>query len=362
MQVERRPLRSLTGDDVEQWRALAARAVEPNPYFEPGYVLPAARHIARRDQSLLVVRDDDGWVACLPLTRAARFRKVPGPALLSWMHTHCFLGTPLIAPDRVVEAWRLILRDVGADRTAGFFGLEQLGDGGPVADGLHAALAAEGRQAILYERFERAALWRREDGDYLNPALGGKRRREMRRQRRQLEEELGGPSSVRDRSGEDAALDAFLALEASGWKGREGTALDSAGHREFFAEMARGFAAEGRLQLLSLDVGDTTVAMKCNLLAQDAIFCFKIARDERYSRFSPGVQLELENADVFHDTTRAVFTDSCAVHDNQMINRLWRDRRPVATVLVPAPHAVGRVSRMVVRGALRSRHLLGRDP
>jgi hypothetical protein len=36
------PLADLTARDVAAWRDLAARAVEPNPFFEPDFVLPPA--------------------------------------------------------------------------------------------------------------------------------------------------------------------------------------------------------------------------------------------------------------------------------------------------------------------------------
>jgi CelD/BcsL family acetyltransferase involved in cellulose biosynthesis len=107
-----------------------------------------------------------------------------------------------------------------------------------------------------------------------------------------------------------------------------------------------------------MEAGDHMVAMKCNVLAGDCVFCFKIARDESLDRFSPGVQLELENVDIFHRTPSAAWTDSCAWEHNQMINRLWRDRRSVATVLIPGRHALGRMSRSAIRAALGARSLM----
>lgn len=361
MRVELLPLGALSTADRARWRELAAGAVERNPFFEPEFAVPAARQLTTRAPALLVVHDTHGWAACMPVRRALRFRKLPGPALLNWVHTHCFLGTPLMAPGRIVPAWRALLAHVGGERTTGFLGLDLLGDDGDVARGLSDALEQEGMRALLYERSQRAALQRREDGDYLNPVLAGRHRKEIRRQARRLEELLGAPLRTRDRSDEPAAVEAFLALEAAGWKGRAGTALASAGHRGFFDEMARGFAAAGRLQLLALEAGDRTLAMKCNLLAGDAVYCFKIAYDEALSRFSPGIQLELANIDIFHATPGAAWTDSCAAPDNQMINRLWRGRRSVATVLVPGRGPVGSLSGVTLRAALQARRRLGRS-
>jgi hypothetical protein len=96
VRVELLPLGALSTADVACWRELAAEAVERNPFFEPEFVGPAARHLGTRAPSLLVVHDVLGWAACMPVRRAARFRKLPGPALMNWVHEHCFLGTPLM--------------------------------------------------------------------------------------------------------------------------------------------------------------------------------------------------------------------------------------------------------------------------
>ena len=80
------------------------------------------------------------------------------------------------------------------------------------------------------------------------------------------------------------------------------------------------------LRKLELRVGERAVAMKCNLIAGPAIFCFKIGHDASLARYSPGIQLELENVELFHRSD-AAWMDSCAQPDNAMINRLWPDRR-----------------------------------
>jgi len=82
--------------DIGAWRDLAGRALEPNPFFEPDFVLPAARRRDQRGVGLLIAEDENGWVACLPV-RPRRWRSLPVPALGAWCHSHCFLGTPLIA-------------------------------------------------------------------------------------------------------------------------------------------------------------------------------------------------------------------------------------------------------------------------
>ena len=61
-------------------------------------------------------------------------------------------------------------------------------------------------------------------------------------------------------------------------------------------------------------------------------FAFKITFDETFSRFSPGVQLELDNVERVHRLPHLRFMDSCAAPNRFMINHLWPDRREMQTI------------------------------
>jgi hypothetical protein len=93
--------------------------------------------------------------------------------------------------------------------------------------------------------------------------------------------------------------------------------------------------------MLALTVGGRTVAMKCNFLAHDGAFAFKIAYDEAYARFSPGTLLELENIREFHRRPELRWMDSCAAAEHFMANRLMLDRRSLACVLTTTGRASG---------------------
>ena len=306
------------------WRALAARAREPNPFFEPEFVLAA--HDAFGGPAQLLVSEHGGrWAGCVPVRRLA-----PG-VLRTWCHAYCFLGTPLVDRDRIDEVAADL---VGAAR---LLILDRQRADGPVADALARALDARGVVPFYESGHERATLRRRPDGDYLD-GMRPHRRREFRRQARRLEEELGATLEARDVSGDASAPERFLALESSGWKGRAGTALGSQPqHASFFRRICAEFGALGRLQMLEMTAGERVVAMKCNLAAGDGIFCFKIAHDEELNRFSPGVQLEIAHVDRFHADRDERWADSCAAPDNQMINRLWPDRGAIVTYAVSRP-------------------------
>lgn len=359
MRIETRQIADLTAADRGAWRHLAEAAIEPNPFFEEPFVAAAAT-LPRPAAALALAFSGDELVACLPLHRPNRWRRVPLPVLASWQGDHGFLGTPLVAQGHL-DAIEPLFGHLLADRRAGLLMARLLTDG-PAGQATARALGAGGRP-LADEPFERAALHRRPDDDYVADTLAGKHRKELRRTRRRLEEELGAALEIADVAGDPAAAEEFLALEASGWKGTNGTAIASApGGREFFGAMCRAFAAGGRLNLLRMHSAGRTVAMKCNLHAEQGTFCFKIAFDESLARFSPGVQLEIENVSHFHHATRAQWMDSCADFDNEMINRLWPDRRALVNLVVPAGGAAGLIAAPAARGvsAVRERVRSGR--
>ncbi len=169
-------------------------------------------------------------------------------------------------------------------------------------------------------------------------------------------ERLGDPLRVVDRCDETSAREEFVRLEASGWKGRAGTAIGSTdAHRRCFDETSAAFAEAGRLQLLALEGGGRTVAMQWNLLAADAIFCLKVAHDEELASCSPGAQLEVGAIEAFHRRTDINWIDSCTTPDNELINRLWPDWRRIASVVVARKSLVGRSALAGLRSAVALR-------
>ncbi|HEY5051982.1 MAG TPA: GNAT family N-acetyltransferase [Solirubrobacterales bacterium] len=340
----------LSTRELAQWRQLAARAVEPNPFFEPDYILPLARGLGRESEvRLLVLRDGDGWSACMPVHLEKRWHRAPIRSLATWRGHPLYglLGTPLIAPEQPGESLARLLEEIpGSAPGARFGSLELVAGDGPLGEALPALLEERRPRPIRFERYERAVLRRRPEPTYAEETLSSKHRRELRRQGRKLSEKLGGELVVTDRAGDDDAYADFVALETAGGLATHGTTIAAhPGHVAFFTEMCRAFAARGRLQLLALQAGDQTVAMKCNLLAGSAIFFFKIAYDERWSKYSPGILLELEMLKLFHENSDVDFMDSCADANNAMINRLWPDRRELTTHLLPAAGAAGRATR-----------------
>jgi CelD/BcsL family acetyltransferase involved in cellulose biosynthesis len=347
-------IQSLGEDELVAWRALAARALEPNPFFEPEFLLPAHRHLEAAGVSLLVAGSDDDWSACMPVA-TGRLRRVI-PAIGTWRHLYSFLGTPLVAGSDPAPLEELV-RTALMQRSLAT--LEWFTADGPVASVLDRAVSDAGPARVGAMAFDRAAL-HRDGGGGLLERMPRRRRHELQRQRRRLAEELEAPLECVDRAGEPSAVERFLELESRSWKGREGTAmLTRSSHAEFFRGVCEGFATMGRLQLFELHGAGRTVAMKCNLVAAPGLFTFKIAHDEELGRFSPGVQLEVDNAERFLETDLD-WMDSCAAPDNQTFNRLWPDRRPLTTLVLARPGLRARLTRWAFRAAVVRRTAQGK--
>src|SRR5262245_8748167 len=109
MRAEILRLDELTRRDLDAWRALGAAAAEPNPFFASEFVVPAAQGLGADDAGILAVRDRGGWAAAFPVHLAQRWRRVPVPTLAGWRHPYCFLGTPLVAADRLDAALDALL-------------------------------------------------------------------------------------------------------------------------------------------------------------------------------------------------------------------------------------------------------------
>ncbi len=343
----------ISGIDLLAWRDLARRAAEPNPFFEPETVIPAIRTLGERDVRLLVARDSDGWIGLVPIRRQTRWRLMPMPSLSVWRHPYCFLGTPLVAAERTRLGLGALI-DQALNARVAFFALDTMCSDGPVGEALESCIAERNLSPVVYRRYERAALHRRAEPTYLDETRSAHHRRESNRLRRKLERDLSGAVHVDDRAGDPTAVEEFLRLEASGWKGTSGTGTAMAsrpGHATFFRELCAGMAARGALQLVTLRIGERLVGMQCNLRGGNTLFCFKIAHDVSLGRYSPGIQVEIEVVNRFHAEPGLTLVDSCAAPENMMINRLWPDRRRISTVVVPRRGAAGAVARYQGRGA-----------
>jgi CelD/BcsL family acetyltransferase involved in cellulose biosynthesis len=331
----------ITPADERAWRRLAARAIEPNPFYEPDFLMPACRRLRHGRQAGLVVVEEAGhFHAVLPVPWAA-WPAVPLPVVTSWRHLYGYLGTPLLAPEQPAQAARCLLTALrGRAAWPGVMVLELVGDDGPAAASLRDAAARLGLAVQVHAPAERAVFRADEESAGALPASIRRERRAKARQWRRMCAEGGNPAVV-DRSADKAAAAEFLRVEASGWKGRAGTALASrAEDAAFYREVAERFRASGRLRLYALEQGGATLAMQTSLCADHAVFDWKAAYDERFAGYGPGAQLQLQVLELERGRG-AGWIDSCADPSDGHQSRLVPGRRSIATLAIGPGGAAG---------------------
>jgi len=199
-------------------------------------------------------------------------------------------------------------------------------------DGPTAALLREraaGGALRVVDPGQRAVLSHGPDPDtFLDMSMTPKRLSKLRRARGRLAAK--SDVAVRIESGACAvrrATEDFLVLEVKGWKGKRGTALLSTPQLATFTRATlRALASQGACRIYSLDVDGVAIAMAVVLIGGDRAFIWKVAYDEAFAAFSPGVQLTLELTRSLLADDGIALTDSCAVANHPMIDHVWPQR------------------------------------
>jgi CelD/BcsL family acetyltransferase involved in cellulose biosynthesis len=335
----------LTDIPRDQWHALAERAVEPNGYYLPAWELAVnASARGRTGVCALSAWSDtspaqDGaarLIGLLPVVSMWRDCKIPLPALAS-ASPYGTLCTPLLDRDGAGEAVGRLIAQARAQGAHALI-LRDVSLNGAAIRAFREVLGQEGMRPRILQSHFRACLDARRDADeLLRDALGGKKLKELRRQRNRLAEHGAVRFDVaRTPEAMAVGIEIFLALEASGWKARRGTALrQNEGDAGFIRRATKGLAETGQCEIVTLHAGDTPVAAAIVLRHQDRAFYFKLGIDERFAKFSPGVQLTLELTRHLCADAVLATADSTASADHPMINPVWRGRLKIGDILIP---------------------------
>ena len=320
------------------WADLARDAATANPFLDHWFLAPSLAQFDPQERVLLATLVQDGrLVALMPLWRNGDYSGHYLPHLANWIHANCFCGEPLVAQGHSEAYWSQLLEWCDRHHRASLFlHLACLPTDGAAFGTLRDLCAQSGRSFAPVKIFERAALRRGiSPEEHLAATLEKKRRKELSRKRRRLEE-IGQLEFSRrtDAEGLEDWIDGFLALERSGWKGERGSSLASAPQTEaLFRQSLHGAAAEGRLERLALHLDGKPIAMLCNFIAPPFSFAFKTAFDEAHRKLSPGMLLQVENLALLRRPDIEL-SDSCAVPGHPMIEQIWSDRREMAMVSV----------------------------
>lgn len=334
----------------DDWQALF-EAARPNVFLAPAFALAARAIDAKPGLGAVVVLRDGRWIGLVP----GRIG-LGGTVFSAWTHDYAPYGLPLV-PKGDEAAVLAALFSVLRDRRVAALDWPML-DEGPFTAAL-VAFCADRRVAVL-DRHDRACL------AGAVPRLSKDHRRLARRLA-----DHGALDRVSTATGYplDAALDAFLALEAAGWKGRKGTALaGSAATRGFCVTGISGLASAGMARVDVMRLDGRAVAVGILLMAGDRAWYWKTAYAEDLARYSPGLLLSHAIGDELMAGSGIRLADSCAIPGHSMIERIWPDRmtmtRRLIAVQAGAPgwrfHAALAAMRAWIDGKAAAKRLLKR--
>lgn len=341
-------------DLVGELDHLCRRTVEPNIFFNPRFLAPAMPRLEDREVRLAVIRDGDEFKSRLRLLVPFSIEKptIPlgVPILRTWSSPFGPLGTPLLDrddPAGVLEDFFSILARPHL-KLPKVFVLPDMRLDGPVASLFRSVAETRNLPLAITGETERPFLESDLEGDaYLKQSIRPHHLREFRRLKRRLAE-LGKLEHSVARTAEEIRLgiEAFLALEAAGWKGRRRTAMAIDRFRAAFAREAIDLLGEQDLcRVHSLVLDGKIIACVVVFVEAGVAYTWKTTYDEAYAAFSPGTLLMIEVTRHHLENPNIALTDSCAVPDHPVMSRIWSERKPLGTMVIGLTPSADRAAR-----------------
>ena len=326
-----------------EWEALAADAAEANPFYEHWMLLPALRAFGEGDGFRCAAVWQDGTLGALfPMQLQQRFHGMPIRTLRSWSHRNMLHCTPLIrgkgGSQNAVKCVTALLQS----RLAAVYDFDWTCTDGYFYGALVESVLAQGLPWMVTDAYMRPALVRGRDP---RERFNSNTRNNLRRNETRLRAH-GEINPVRLAPGDDLQkwVAQFIELEASGWKGRAGTAIGCReDDRRFFGEVfAEAFRRE-RLIVTGLDLAGKPLARHVMLAGGEGCFSLKLAYDEAHEKSSPGMLAEVDNVRQFMENPGPRWIDSNTARESQGYGRVWKDCRTVQRVAVGAG-GIGRLA------------------
>ena len=349
-----------SADLADAWHDLISRA--PGNVFVDPAGLAAASVTGFADIVMLTAWDDDiepprlvgAWA--LRHARIARF----GPAYWAApVHDYAFISNPVIDPAYAGDVMPAFLAAIKADaRRPNVIRLQHLDGDAPSFAAIETALGGGDKRSLtLFDR----------PRPYLGGEADRKRSGSTRKKLRQDWNRLSakGAVTITNQIAPDdvmAAFEIFLALEASSWKGRRGTAIlsrpdDARFARQFIGNLAERQSAS--VAVMRLD--DRPIATQVLLYCGRTAYTWKPAYDAEFARFSPGALLIDRISDDLLEDPRIDAIESCSPEGGFML-QMWTGRRRTVDLLVALGTRRPAAFMLLVAGVrARARLKQGRD-
>lgn len=338
------PLAVVEAADVDRWRQLSERAIEPNMYLDPRFLAPAGRRPDAQDIRLVFAEYQDELRGVLAFTIAKLEDRWPvrvADTGGTFMTTHGDRQHPLVAPEDPVGTVRTLLQGIRSLNEATLVLLRWLPDG-LLADAVATVIRSEGLAALERVRHAVAYAYPRSGApgeDLIDVAHMSKSSRKGFRQRvRDIQRQAGAPLRVVDRAADPTVLEEFLEFQASGWKGDVaqggGAFLLDPVHERWYREVVTGFLQDSDVVVPTVLAGEQVIYMSLHLLSAGAAFGFIDAYHQDYAEHSPGAVGRLAEWGYTSRMPGIRYLDPAVNPSYAASTRLYPDRREHADLLI----------------------------
>ena len=314
----------------EEWRTLAIGAGVP-PWLHPEWITSWWNAYGKGELEVVALREAGSVVALAPLMRYRRrwFSPTNGES-----PGFGFLASRTLAA-------KLLAEEIVA-RADGVVSLAKLDDAGPEVPAIRGAAASVRFRTLQREMQRSPYLEIGSDWDRYEASLSANLRQSLRRKRRSLERE--GTVEVEVADGTERLgqlLEEGIAIEGSGWKAKQGTAIASDPRtRRFYTDVARWTSAAGWLRLMFLRLNQRAIAFRFDIECGGVSYHLKGGYDPDYARFSPGNILA-------HVAVRRAFETGCTrlefLGAAERHKLEWTDRYRRQVLIMAFPRSAGGV-------------------
>lgn len=314
------------------WNHLSASAIEPAGFNSSELILPLLKQVG--GAILQTVNHGPDLLMAFPVAKKPLFLK-------TWATPLTNGGLPHVNSELSAS---VLLAFINAQTKPVLFNAI------PAQGPFIASLKKQSANFQIIETWQRAAL--KPIGSFenwLQTNFDQKRRKEFKRLRNRLSEQGDMATDVLQQ-GHDIKpfVNSFLELEARGWKGGKGTAIAANPKLKLALEEAcANLHRANKLRFWSLKLDGKAIASLYAIVEGDRAWLGKIAYDEAFAKFSPGVQIIIDCTESFFAEPNIKQIDSGAIPNHPMIDRIWRDRIEMMNVFV-APSSISKMKFNIV--------------
>lgn len=323
------------------WDDLFQSSIWQNVSLAHNFLVPAFEHLNRDGARVLVIEsrsviNPSVPVLCglVPLVKKPIYC-LPIPGLETWKHDQCFDSTPLLRKGCAAQVLAFMFEQL-AEQGYGLLSLDTV-----TAEQEFQVALSDALKKTELVRFQRKLISRaafrpvRMLDEYVTEFVSKSVRRNCRRLARRLADVGNVTFEIANENSDFEELaQSFLNIENTGWKRDSQTALAAnAATHSFYRDMISRSASVGKARFLTLRLDGKPVAMLSDLQFDGRIYSYKTAFDEKFSAYSPGLQVELKNIEVMHEQGIEL-ADSCTAPDNAMINKIWGQRLQIQDVVI----------------------------